>query len=207
MSNATTKDNMEYGLGYAAPKDGRPVWGARAIQTRDGGLDLVWDRTSIHHGDSTKGERDALVASLQATCEVWAQDARDMRNREGKLRGAGTVELSTGDRHLTVLADTNGSYGYVYLCAYRTDREMPEAKWTGDSPPPAIGDTVQPYPSGFGPGPVLGYHDDHGYLVVHYLPSSAPDWYVTENGGLRPACLFGTDLAAPTTTEACRDCA
>lgn len=200
---------LEFGLGRAAPSDGRPVWGARAIANRGGGLDIVWDRKAVYNGDSTEQERNALVASLQATWDVWTQDAKDLWN-EGHLRGdkAGQVELSTGDRNLCVLADTNGSYGYVYLCAYRLDRKLPaEFKWSGAAEPPALGEIVQPRLPEFGPGPVLGYADDHGYLAIRYLPSSAPDWYVRQENGLKPACVYGGDLNPTATAEVCDACA
>lgn len=109
----------------------RAAWGARAICTQDGTVDLVGDRTD-HDGDPqlVKKTLDWLNTKLADT--PFADDprggttilgralgvAREMlRDYHLKTRERGGAVIHQ-DRTGAIIADTKGSAGYLYISAY-----------------------------------------------------------------------------------------
>lgn len=71
--------------------------------------------------------------------------------------------------------------------------------WSGSKPIPAVGTAVQVGLNGLGPGTVIGYFSEHGWLgvLVHLL--EPPVWWIKQNADLpvnvpRAAHLFGAEL-------------
>ncbi len=54
-------------------------------------------------------------------------------------------------------------------------------KWGGKSPPPAIGDKVTIAVNGIGPGVVLSYFVQEGFLGVYARPEKPPEWYIKQS--------------------------
>lgn len=73
-------------------------------------------------------------------------------------------------------------------------------KWGGKQPPPAIGANVIVGVNSIGPGEVLGYFEEGGFLGVLVRPDHPPEWYVKQNGGdpigpnVHPCHVFGPEL-------------
>jgi hypothetical protein len=68
-------------------------------------------------------------------------------------------------------------------------------KWSGpDLDPPAIGAKVKTYVNDVGPGTVIKYFVQHGWLGVLVQLDAPPAWYTKQNKGNPPAHLFGIDL-------------
>ncbi len=92
------------------------TWGARAISTGGGGIDILHDRQSWQ-GDIE--DRKALSAKLNAgplgdAINQWRElmSQGEVSDAEPELV---TIYFADG---LVIEANTNGSYGYVYLRAY-----------------------------------------------------------------------------------------
>jgi hypothetical protein len=64
----------------------------------------------------------------------------------------------------------------------------PEDKvwWSGKQPPPARGDRVIVNFNGFGPGEVMGYFTEHGYLGIYVKVDKHPDWWLKQNKDGKP---------------------
>jgi hypothetical protein len=65
-------------------------------------------------------------------------------------------------------------------------------KWSGDNPPPAIGENLKFYVNGIGRGTVLRYFAEYGWLGMIVQLDSPPDWYRKQHGD-KPAHCFGID--------------
>jgi len=189
---------LMFGHSSAAPNDGRPVWGAR-FNIEGWGLDFPQTNQDHHRGDASQAELRAFILGVNRALPTMRRDGHELI-QTGQLREDEVAELATGDRHLRCLARRAG--GYVHVCAFRLDRELPDdLKWSGALPPPALGVAVQPNVCEFGKGTVVGYHEECECLAVRLLLSSAPDWYTRQNGGLVPAVVFGCDLTGYSTED------
>jgi len=67
-------------------------------------------------------------------------------------------------------------------------------KWGGKQPPPAIGADVIVGVNQIGPGKVLAYFEECGFLGVIVQPSNPPEWYRKQNGADKPCHVFGPEL-------------
>lgn len=93
--------------------EGATTWNARAI-TGYGSVDLVPDR------QEAKGpHKDALIARLNDGVLHQALHEAATRLKNGQMSPAreGTHVLYS-DVRFEVRGNTNGSYGYLYLCAF-----------------------------------------------------------------------------------------
>ena len=105
------------GFGYndGIPEGVHTAWGCRAIVTQAGYVDVVWDRTSCV---GPEAERHALVEHLATVDRQWRDDAsRLLAERKIDTRKADEVVLFE-DSRVIVKGNTNGSAGYLYVCAY-----------------------------------------------------------------------------------------
>jgi hypothetical protein len=89
--------------------------------------------------------------------------------------------------------------------------QMPEAKgeedqapksgpvwWSGKLPPPELGSRVTIRMNGFGPGTVVAFFVEYGYLGIEVKVDTRPDWHIKQNKG-RPESecnpmVFGSEL-------------
>ncbi len=109
-------EESTWGLGREAPENATAVWGARAIFNRGGLIDIVPDRQGIDRG--APPERKRLIAALRAADKAIRAKAR-------ALSQTGDLEPDTRNRvvlyedaGLIVIANTNASYGYLYMGAW-----------------------------------------------------------------------------------------
>jgi len=114
-------------FGYSAGLPGGTVtaWGARAIITQTGDVDLLPDRQAAAGAEQ---DIDALLHRLNnGVNAAWIERAKDMlRGYEMNTRKAEHFTLYA-DEHVTVVANTNGSAGYLYVAAYPTPAASIEA--------------------------------------------------------------------------------
>lgn len=93
------------GWGIQAPEGASTAWGARAI-FRGGAVDIVWDRQG--------GSPDAdLLAWLNA------RGLPQLRRLVADVGGSEDREVRWTEGPYTVVANPRGSYGYLYLGAWR----------------------------------------------------------------------------------------
>ena len=112
-----TRDELEFGLKFSIPEDAPAGWGARTIQHGEV-LDYVPDRQDAFAKDEASGK-----VFMEVINRTGMRDAINASYRklylEGKLRGSQEgVEVLFEDEAIKVVADTRGSYGYVYLAAW-----------------------------------------------------------------------------------------
>lgn len=119
----------------------------------------------------------------------------------------GEVFTVFSDGSITIKADTRGSYGYVYLIAYPThhtydpeyllptasyhevkDPESKEVFWSGPTPVPMPGDTVEIMRPALGAATVISHRIEHRWLHLITVPKGPfPDyWYEQRKDGLFP---------------------
>ena len=73
-------------------------------------------------------------------------------------------------------------------------------KWSGSTPPPARGTRVNIQMNNLGPGIVLGYFIEHGWLGVHVQLTKPPLWFRRQEKEARrrfypgQALVFGVEL-------------
>lgn len=72
----------------------------------------------------------------------------------------------------------------------------PEGKlwWSGDRPPPAVGDEIYVGMNNLKWGKVLGYGSDCGYLYVLVVFKYPPAWYIKQNGLNCAGAIFGCEI-------------
>ena len=71
------------------------------------------------------------------------------------------------------------------------------ARWSGRdtvATPPAIGARVDVPINGFGPGEVLAYFIEHGFLGVKVRPDKRPAWHVEQNPGRDFCLVYGNEI-------------
>lgn len=112
----TPIEELEFGYrGGSVPADVPAAWGARAIVTQDGHVDIPWDRTSLIGYDKHR-----LVALLTETFPL-----DDLRHHLGEClrlgyidtRGDAEYELYADDK-IRVVGSAQSSAGYSYITAY-----------------------------------------------------------------------------------------
>ncbi len=77
--------------------------------------------------------------------------------------------------------------------------ELP--RWSGSSPPPAIGERVNLFINSFGPATVVSYFVEHGFLGIECKLDKVPDWLERqcERAGILPRPkVFGAELVSKT---------
>lgn len=74
--------------------------------------------------------------------------------------------------------------------------EPGELLWSGAWPIPAIGSRVQITFNGLGSGTVRSYFTEAGWLGVHVVLDSQPDWHKRQNPGRDYALVFGIEVRA-----------
>lgn len=102
--------------GLPAPDEAPAAWGARTIG-RGASLDVVIDRTSWHGTTPAKAVLKAVLndeGAFKIAIDEWARLQKDgeVRHDQAKL-----VVLYDGPK-VRIEANTNASFGYVYLVAY-----------------------------------------------------------------------------------------
>lgn len=75
----------------------------------------------------------------------------------------------------------------------RIDEEPP--RWSGTTPPPAIGATVNVRINAFGPSTVLRYFTQHGFLGIVVRPHRYPDWFKKQNPRRKDIHVFGAEIS------------
>jgi hypothetical protein len=193
----TSRNEMTFGLVNEIPKDSPSGWGARAIQ-KGSCLDIVWDRQDVFAVDEAHHNVLSLLLNRAGMFEHIQGKYAELYN-SGKLQGnqAGT-EVLFEDHALVVVANTNGSYGYVYLAAYLkpsddvselAGKDHPEfADWESKTIKrwtykrlPAIGEGIVAAVNNIGKVTVLRYAAFNGWLSLIVLPSNPPEWYRKQN--------------------------
>lgn len=136
MTAAAEQNEPTWGLVSLAPATARAAWGARAIATPGRpremvrgtrrvlhaavrpSFDLLWNRQGFTGSEASEIER--LKTALNGSGGLArARVAYAAAVKRGDLRpdADGTVELVSAGG-LKIVADTNASYGYVYLGAW-----------------------------------------------------------------------------------------
>ena len=72
--------------------------------------------------------------------------------------------------------------------------------WSLPTHPPAIGERVHVRCNNLGPGKVVSYFHEHGWLGVTVKLDSPPDWHRKQTAdSKRPGCcmVFGCEIGAP----------
>ncbi|UUV32141.1 hypothetical protein NQK81_01450 [Amycolatopsis roodepoortensis] len=113
--------SLHYGYDAGLPDERRLVraaWGARAVITETGGIDLLPDRQTAF---GPKRDVDELLANLNLDINTrWTDRATSLLSTgEMSSKRAGEFIL-VADRDITVKANTKASNGYLYVCAYPT---------------------------------------------------------------------------------------
>jgi hypothetical protein len=191
----TSKKDLEWGLIYAIPEDAPAGYGARAIQHYDK-LDFLPDRMGAFAKDDATQKVWAAVIGRPEVDETIRANYAKLYN-EGKLQhDKGGVEVLFEDEAVKVVADTRGSYGYVYLAGWlkpsvdiserigrdheRFEDYTPEGekllRWTPENPPPAIGEVVGNN-CDLGDVMVVRYANYCGWLHLVVLPLDPPKWF------------------------------
>jgi hypothetical protein len=111
-----TIPKLAYGLRDAVPDTAIAAWGARAIISADGYVDIVGDRTDL------VGDGARLLKALEAFPPKALRDTVRAKILASEIltREAADVTLFA-DGPLTVVANSNASAGYLYIAAYLED--------------------------------------------------------------------------------------
>lgn len=168
--------------GLAVPKDiieskGNPAgyWGARAIfrPSQSNPIDLLHDRQSID------GVTEELLEWLNSIgLHLLRRHVLDLNTSDNKL-----VHIKDGK--FNIVANPNGSYGYLYIgawfywpdnCVYNQTTIDPNAKWSGKIPIPEIGKEIVCKINGQWRGKVVGYFVERGYQGIEVECSEIPEW-------------------------------
>jgi len=164
---------MPWGLN-AHPDDSPGVWGARAILNvgADNPIDLLPDR------QSSGGDLFPVLMKLLneaggmkiAQARVYALlNNYIMSPREGQ-------QFTLVDNDLmTMVANTNGSHGYLYLSAWLKPGafDLERASWSGSSEPPEPGEVIDSK-VWKEPVPLLTYINLHGHRFMVFLTGRKP---------------------------------
>jgi len=111
--------SITWGLKNSWPEGTTAVWGARAIQAGRGTsqyMDFLWDR------QSTAGEKEPvgkLLYLLNGGILAQAQEVYRELVAIGEIDRAEANQVTLyEDDEVKFVADTRGSYGYVYAAAW-----------------------------------------------------------------------------------------
>lgn len=110
------------------PEDARAIWGARTI-LEAGAFSIVSDRQDIH--GATAGDRKALADALNKRIIEECRQTVAKLLRSGKMRASEPSQFELyDDRYLRVVANTQASYGYLYITAwFKAHDESPFRPW------------------------------------------------------------------------------
>jgi hypothetical protein len=119
------KPRLPFGYNQGLPEYVEAAWGCRAIVTQDGDVDVVHDRTSTYGSDDAF-RRLAAHLDTMGRDERWkARASALLTSREMDTRVAGEHVL-VDDGTVIIKGNTNGSGGYLYVCAYTAYQRIPE---------------------------------------------------------------------------------
>ena len=110
--------SIQYGAVYGLPENTTAAWGARMIVKQSGMVDVVPDRTDIDGAtdEARRALRDALNGGI---LRDFVEDVSALLKRYTMRTDRGEPFVwQHGD--VTLYADTNGSYGYLYVAAFTT---------------------------------------------------------------------------------------
>lgn len=109
-------DEHKWGLWSELPKGASPAWGARAI-LKDGKMDLLWDRQTMT-GNTV--DRQEFSREMNKRILLSVHEKVEELHKSGVLRGnEDKLHILFDDETTKVVANTNASYGYLYLLAWR----------------------------------------------------------------------------------------
>lgn len=109
---------LKWGYHAGLPKNAETAWGCRAIvNDPDNSVDVLSDRQ-----EGTGPRINQLLEHLNTHVRgVWRQRATNLINA-GVLRHRQLAEATVyEDTLITIKANTNGSGGYLYVCAFFRD--------------------------------------------------------------------------------------
>ena len=107
---------LGYGYNAGLPANIARAWGARAIVTQQGMVDLVYNRQGwIGEPGETQALQDWLNGGAIAAARSRATAA--LKDYEIRTNEAGEATLYE-DEVGVIKANTNASHGYLYICGY-----------------------------------------------------------------------------------------
>ncbi|HET6285698.1 MAG TPA: hypothetical protein VFG15_02970 [Amycolatopsis sp.] len=113
--------SLRYGYDAGLPEERhlvRAAWGARAIITETGGIDLLPDRQTAF---GPTRDVDELLANLNLDINArWIDRATSLLSTGEMSRKRAGEFILVADRDITVKGNTKASEGYLYVCAYST---------------------------------------------------------------------------------------
>jgi len=173
----TSAKDMEFGLRHHIPEDAVCGWGARAIQNGFE-IDLLWDRQDCFAID--ENAEKLLKAVINERFDSILRETYRKKYNEGLLNGhEDKLETLYEDRGIVIVANTNGSCGYVYLAAWvkpsKTEGLTVKAKL------PPVGSTVNVKCNNIGQSVVLNHVNVQGFPMIGVLPLDPPEWYRKQN--------------------------
>jgi hypothetical protein len=108
----------KWGLWSALPEGTSVAWGARAI-LKNGRIDLLWDRQSMKgcvpdRQDFARFLNKRVLLAVHETIEALWNTGQLKPNKDEK-------HVLYDDDTCTVVGNTNASYGYLYMLAWRKE--------------------------------------------------------------------------------------
>lgn len=101
----TDKQTLKFGYNAGLPDGVTSAWGARLIYPND----LLWDRQDAFGNDKVALQEWLNSGPLKSALE-------DVRSKVGRDENRQVVLYE--DERGRIVANPNGSYGYLYVCAY-----------------------------------------------------------------------------------------
>lgn len=197
-------------FGYPADiENPKAYWGARAIKEQ-GGFSLLPDRQGASGEEGDKLDLLKWVNKKLPDVRKWAK---------GQTSSSREVHVVT-EAPYVLKASCNASFGYVYVGAWVDEglrlksqyegkvvgenryglKSVPEGKWSGQYPIPAIGERVMVTINGLGEGIVCAYFCEKGaetlYVGVEVSLEKQPDWHKKQCGIGKNALVFGVETRA-----------
>jgi hypothetical protein len=190
-------------------------WGARAIYKGYSNkylIELLWDRQSNQGFENTsKQDQDAFMEWINNRAVVWLRS-------EVKRRSLATdkaEEIVFREWKYELRANTNGSYGYLYIGVIQHEIEELEPikgsktervfqigdikyVWGSDDDPPLVGTKGNVVVNSLGKGKVVGYftekYKENQLLSLQVCLENPPDWWVnqTTNDAIQKAIAGGS---------------
>jgi len=171
--------DMEFGLKHQIPNDAVCGWGARAIQNGFE-IDLLWDRQDCFA--IGKDAEKLLKAVINERFNSILRETYRKKYAEGLLNGhEDKLETLYEDGGLVIVANTNGSCGYVYLAAWVKPSRTEGLSDTLVAKLPVVGSTVDVKCNNIGRSVVVNHEVKCGFPMVGVLPLDPPDWYRKQN--------------------------
>jgi hypothetical protein len=126
---------LSFGYNQGLPEGVRAAWGCRLIVTQTGGTDFVANRQGFYDGErsadgvaawinspvnpAAMGDKPVFGYALEVISEL-------LRSYEMNTREAGEFTIYEDERGV-IKANTNGSAGYCYVCAWLREDEAVSA--------------------------------------------------------------------------------